>query len=67
MKYILVNLISIILIASFFSGCANSMQSMDQRKTNNFENYVKDMDESGRKSLMEKLVPYLIKFENNRI
>ena len=59
-------IINIILIAILFSGCISSMQNIDPKQTKNFENSIKSMDEKDRQSLMSKLVPYLIDFENNR-
>jgi hypothetical protein len=39
---------------------------MNPQNTKKFENSVKNMDEENRKSLMDKLVPLFISYENNR-
>ncbi len=58
-------LFTLILILSF-SGCVGSVENLGPQKTKSFENSVKNMDEKDRQSLMDKLVPLFISYENNR-
>jgi len=58
--------ITILFIGILFNGCISSVQNMNPQNTKNFENSVKNMDEENRKSLMDKLVPFFISYENNR-
>ncbi|MBT3281184.1 MAG: hypothetical protein HOF69_04030 [Campylobacteraceae bacterium] len=58
--------ITILFIGILFSGCISSVQNMNPQNTKKFENSVKNMDEENRKSLMDKLVPLFISYENNR-
>ncbi len=58
--------LSTILIAIFFSGCMGSASNLNPQNTKSFENSIKKMDEKDRQSLMDKLVPLFISYENNR-